>query len=413
MKKKRFLIIVMIIAMFTAIIAPTASAKSIDINDIQNMPNAICFAMFNPYCRYMNELKDVSVKITKAGTDVNIVIPIKPMKIDDTMIGEFFGDEEAPDSAELTFWVSDETAQLSEAVMEQLKEIQGKVDLGTYGSEKTIRAIEKALGNFKLELIGDGTEHYTVEDDGGAIILTNDIFQQIVSIIKEAYGYETDKEFESFASLIKEIMADSEIDINKLSAEEKAAIEDLINNIDPIVEYLQSNDFRGVFVGGVYADCDCFDIEYTVQNRYYKNVNGKLELVGTEYVMNGNEKLFVAYNGDMLDFNQYINTSYKGQTYKYVGCYDSWCVGSDYNEYIGKFTKFSDIDDYKLEQTKFELAEDTEYGFSEGVILCYVVDGQTQATPNTGDGIYTAVSILGTALMAGGVSIVLKKKKSA
>ena len=72
--------------------------------------------------------------------------------------------------------------------------------------KKFLTDIDNVLSKFHVEIIGLPENHYSVVSS--SIILTNDIFQQIVDMFKELIKEEVG-DFDSFASLIDVLLQDA------------------------------------------------------------------------------------------------------------------------------------------------------------------------------------------------------------
>ena len=303
--------------------------------------------------------------------------------------------------------------------MKELAEVQGKIDLGTYEKdpEKFLTDVDNILSKFHVEIIGLPENHYSVVSS--SIILTNDIFQQIVDMFKEIIKAEVG-DFDSFTDLIDRLLKEQgytmEEFLAELEPEDAAAVKNLIENLDPLLDYITSSEYSGLLIAGAELACECPSIDYfQIIHRYYERADGKLKLLGTVYEGSYDdyyeEKFLQGYAGDIINAKDFINCKYDGKLFEYMGSYDSYVLYDDY--------KWSD---YKLDS--FTLG-DWE---TDGLVLRYVIDsGKTAASaesaagdpdkgsalPDTGDrsslGMY--IVLLFTALGASGAIAGYHRKK--
>ena len=266
--------------------------------------------------------------------------------------------------------------------MKELAEVQGKIDLGTYEKdpEKFLTDIDDILSKFNVEIIGLPENHYSVVSS--SMILTNDIFQQIVDMFKELIKEEAG-DFDSFADLIDQLLTESGLTMEQflaeLDPEDAAAVKDLLENLDPLLDYITSADFSGLLIAGAELACECPSIDYfQIIHRYYERTDGgKLKLLATVYEGTYDDyfdgKCLQGYSGDIIKAKNFVNCKYDGQLFEFMGSYDSYVLFDDY--------KWSD---YELDS--FTLG-DWE---TDGLVLRYVIDSdKTAAAPGgiagTGD----------------------------
>lgn len=343
----------------------TASANIVD--DLKKEPNAMALVTIdNEDCTEISNLKDLSVRITAPGTNINITIPVEEVKED----GETLG-----------LWLGYPKDRISDAIMKELAEVQGKIDLGTYEKdpEKFLTDVDNILSKFHVEIIGLPENHYSVVSS--SIILTNDIFQQIVDMFKEIIKAEVG-DFDSFTDLIDRLLKEQgytmEEFLAELEPEDAAAVKNLIENLDPLLDYITSSEYSGLLIAGAELACECPSIDYfQIIHRYYERADGKLKLLGTVYEGSYDDyfdgKCLQGYSGDIIKAKNFVNCKYDGQLFEFMGSYDSYVLFDDY--------KWSD---YELDS--FTLG-DWE---TDGLVLRYVIDSdKTAAAPGgiagTGD----------------------------
>lgn len=403
MKIKKILVCLFIVCTMVMSFTVTASANIVD--DLKKEPNAMALVTIdNEDCTEISNLKDLSVRITAPGTNINITIPVEEVKED----GETLG-----------LWLGYPKDRISDAIMKELAEVQGKIDLGTYEKdpEKFLTDVDNILSKFHVEIIGLPENHYSVVSS--SIILTNDIFQQIVDMFKEIIKAEVG-DFDSFTDLIDRLLKEQgytmEEFLAELEPEDAAAVKNLIENLDPLLDYITSSEYSGLLIAGAELACECPSIDYfQIIHRYYERADGKLKLLGTVYEGSYDdyyeEKFLQGYAGDIINAKDFINCKYDGKLFEYMGSYDSYVLYDDY--------KWSD---YKLDS--FTLG-DWE---TDGLVLRYVIDsGKTAASaesaagdpdkgsalPDTGDrsslGMY--IVLLFTALGASGAIAGYHRKK--
>lgn len=359
------------------------------VDDIKKGPNTIAMVTVeNPDCVELVNVKDLEVRLSKPSAGINITIPVQNIEIE----GEV-----------MNVWLGTGKERITDAVMKQLADIQGKIDLGGYEEtpEDIVEDIGDVLEGFDVDILGLPADHYTY--GASAFVLTNDIFKQIVELFKEMideyYG-----EFTTFKELIESLMKDLDISMEDLDPETKAIFQEIIANIDPLLAYLTSEDFSGLLICGATLVCACPDIEeYQIQHRYYERIDGKLKLVGIvregEYDEWYEDYYIKGTYGSKISAKDFLKTDYNGVSYEFIGSYDTDVIYDDW-----KWSK------YKI--STFTLGTD----WTDGLILRYVIDKGTtisgEKSPDTGDhapiGIY--IALLVTAILAAGAIAAYNKK---
>ena len=106
MKTKKILVRFFIVCMVVMSFTTTAFANIVD--DLKKEPNAMALVTIdNEDCTEIANLKDLSVRITAPGTNINIIIPVEEVKED----GETLG-----------LWLGYPKDRISDAIMKELAE---------------------------------------------------------------------------------------------------------------------------------------------------------------------------------------------------------------------------------------------------------------------------------------------------
>ncbi len=421
--KKKFFVSFLAVMLVMVTLCQTAFADYMD--DVKNSQNAVVMvSVDNEDCEELKNLKDLKVRISceKAGLDVTV--PVEEVMMD----GETMG-----------LWLGYPSEKISDAIMNKLAELQGKIDLDDFiGDDETdlpdmedtgdvIGDIESLLTDVELTVEGLPAGHYVVESS--AAIITHEICKEAFDLIMEAAKAEFG-EVSSFSELFDKLMEQLGLDLDELldtsswtdedwknleemgiTAEAIESIKTLIANLDPLMEYMISEEFSGLLIADAYLTCQCPELfYYSIEHRYYERVGGKLKLVAS--VKEGDESNYytlTGLEGDIISAKNFKTPVYQGRTYKYLGSYDD-----------------SALYDYKWENYKldsFELGDEDYYG----LILRYVYDkdgsgagagstgsGSTggESAPATGDetplGVYVLV-LVAAACWAGRVVVKLKR----
>ncbi len=359
-----------LLALAMVLSVTTASAFAGVMDQIKDSNNAMAVVMVeNPDCEKLPEVGDLTVRISSAEAGVDIRVPVQKVSESE----EF-----------LCMWLGMPEEKLSDEMMKKLAEIQGKIDLQEIGD--TLEDVDKLLTHFQIEVLGLPEGHYVTE--GGALVITSEIYRQAIDIIRQALK-EEGVEFDSFSELIEKLLAEADLtlddifDMSDMTDEDWAELaemgvtkediemmKDLIVNIDQVIDYFCSDEFTGILIAGAYLTCDCPEImEYQIQHRYYERTDGKLKLVGVvnegEYDADLEEYYLTAVGGTVIKAADFKNTSYKGKTYSYMGSYDNFAL---YDKWKGNELK------------SFTLGED----FTSGLVLRYVYDKGGSASEGTG-----------------------------
>lgn len=377
----------------------STSAYADIVDDLKKEPNAMALVTIdNEDCVEIPNLKDLSVRITAPGTKIDITIPVEKVEAEGDTLG---------------FWLGYPKDRISDAIMNELAEVQGKIDLGMYEKdpEKFMTDVDNILSKFNVEIIGLPENHYSVVSS--SMILTNDIFRQVAEMFKDLIKEEVG-DFDSFADLIDVLLKENGVTLDELleglEPEEAAAVKDLLENMDPLLNYITSSEYSGLLIAGAQLACECPTIDYfQIIHKYYERTGGKLKLLATVYDGTYDEfyeaKYLQGYSGDVIKAKSFINCKYEGKLFQYLGSYDSYALYDGY-----QWSKYK-LDSFTLGDWQ-----------TDGLVLRYVIDvnkkepvsaAATSQAPDTGDraslGMY--VLMLFVALGATGAIAGHRKKK--
>lgn len=397
MKIRKRLVCLSIVCMLVMSFSTSAYADIVD--DLKKEPNAMALVTIdNEDCVEIPNLKDLSVRITAPGTKIDITIPVEKVEAEGDTLG---------------FWLGYPKDRISDAIMNELAEVQGKIDLGMYEKdpEKFMTDVDNILSKFNVEIIGLPENHYSVVSS--SMILTNDIFRQVAEMFKDLIKEEVG-DFDSFADLIDVLLKENGVTLDELleglEPEEAAAVKDLLENMDPLLNYITSSEYSGLLIAGAQLACECPTIDYfQIIHKYYERTGGKLKLLATVYDGTYDEfyeaKYLQGYSGDVIKAKSFINCKYEGKLFQYLGSYDSYALYDGY-----QWSKYK-LDSFTLGDWQ-----------TDGLVLRYVIDvnkkepvsaAATSQAPDTGDraslGMY--VLMLFVALGATGAIAGHRKKK--
>lgn len=409
--KRRVTILFLSLVMVLSISVPSLAATDGNPDSKVKVPEAVALVTVeNIDCILLNEIADeLNVKISFKNGDSIAKIPVIGVKeAGEDMVALWLG--EKPDK------------EITDAVKNSMKALQTEFHLGSYKELKAIfesadekeiekyiedlaKELENIFSNYEVELIGlperDGHEFKT---ESGTMIMTNQLVNEFIGIFKDmigdAFGWSSAEleQIDSLSGLIKKFESElikagimkegqdlisfaEEIMEVKFTEEEKAQIKDEINKIDEMLSYMKSEDYSGTVITGVYVTCGCpFKVEYEIVHQYFKEVNGKMKLMGT--VNYGpNDGFYDGFSGDTVKASDYIRCRYKGETYKYIGSYDSYIEmePEDVAEYYNNEEWWEEdvLDEYVLD-------EDDPYAPS-GLLLRYEIRASLASLPETGD----------------------------
>ena len=296
----------------------------------------------NPDCLQLSELEaaEITAVIGLKNDDSFVPLEIPVEAIDMDMEGE---------SAELSFWLGYKEKAIEKAFLDHLSEIQGNLFADMEGetdmseleddAEEMLDDASDLLNEITIEFKGL-PEHYKLDMEmSSCTIVTSELVKAIVEMVEEllALIYE-DINLEELGvkGLLDEILKEEGSSLDELIAElatedqELAAqVEELFQEIDDTLAYMQSDEFPGVLFVGATVSCDCpVKDYYEIFHEYYKNVDGNLELIGFEF------EEYEAYSGTVVKAEDYIKCDYEGVTYEYKGSFDLDVMYEDaYNEY--------------------------------------------------------------------------------
>lgn len=369
-KTKRLLASLLVLAMVLS--QATASAFAGVLDEVKKGENAMAVVMVeNPDCEKLPEIGDLTVRISSAEAGIDIKVPVQKLSEED----EF-----------LCMWLGVPEERISDEIMKKLAEIQGKIDLQEVS--ETLEDVDQLLSKFQVEVQGLPEGHYVSQ--GGALVITNEIYKQAIDVIRQALK-EEGLEFDSFSELIKQVLSELGLTLDDLfdtsdmteedwadlaeegiTKEDFELLKDLIVNIDQVIDYLCSDEFTGVLIAGANLTCSCPEVEdYQIQHRYYERTGGKLKLVGTVHEGVYDEQFedywLTGKSGDVIKASDYMKPVYKGKTYEFMGSYDDFAL----------------IDGWKgYEMDSFVLGKD----LTTGLVLRYVIDKGDSPAAGNGNG---------------------------
>ena len=409
--KRRVTVLFLSLMMALSISVPSFAATDGDPGSKVKVPEAVALVTVeNIDCILLNEIGDeLNVKISfKNGDSIAEIPVIRVKEAGEDMVALWLG--EKPER------------EITDAVKKSMKTLQTEFHLGSYKELKAIfesadekeiekyiedlaKELENIFSNYEVELIGlperDGHEFKT---ESGTMIMTNELVNEFIGIFKDmigdAFGWSAAElgQINSLSSLIKKFESElikagimkkgqdlisfaEEFMEMKFTEEEKAQIKDELDKIDATLSYMKSEDYSGTVITGVYVTCGCpFKVEYEIVHQYFKEVNGKMKLIGTvNYAPN--DGFYVGFSGDTVKASDYIRCRYKGETYKYIGSYNSYIemepeeVAEYYNN--EEWWEEDALDEYVLD-------EDDPYA-PLGLLLRYEIRASSASSPETGD----------------------------
>ena len=194
-------------------------------------------------------------------------------------------------------------------------------------AEDVIDEASALLNEITIELKGL-PEHYKVDMDmSSCAVITNEIVKAIVEMIEELlswiYPDMNMEESGGFKEIINLLLEEEDTSIDELIAEIETEAPELaeqvrvlFDEIDHVLEYMQSDEFPGLLFVGASLSCDCpVKGYYEIHHEYYKNVNGKLVFVDSMY------EDFEDFEGETVSAKDYIKCEYNGVKYKYMGSF--------------------------------------------------------------------------------------------
>lgn len=338
--------------------------------DFDKQPNAaVSVYLSNPDCEKIKEaetLNRLHVQIFSEQDNFSVTVPVEKVVED----GEFFG-----------LWMNLPEMRLDKELMRQMSEIQDRIELGNYteNPEDFFTDMMEILSCFKVRVTGLPEGHFT--EEGACFIMTSKLFRTIIEMIKDIFS-ETIAEVNSYAEMLelmlesmgtdleevlKELdsLSDEDLQYMEISREDIEMIKSWLLNIDEVVAYLSGDEFTGILSADIMLDCDCSYIDsYQISHRYYEKRGGKLKLAGVvyegEYDEDYEDYYLTGKSGDIIRASDFINTSYKGKNYRFIGSYDDMVLYDDF--------KWSE---YKTDS--FILGGDDE-NYVTGLVLRYVID---------------------------------------
>ena len=347
--------------------------------DFDKQPNAVVSVyLSNPDCEKIKEaemLNRLYVQIFSEQDNFSVTVPVEKVVED----GEFFG-----------IWMNLPEMRLDKELMRQMSEIQDRIELGNYteNPEDFFTDMMEILSCFKVRVTGLPEGHFT--EEGACFIMTSKLFRTIMEMVKDIFA-EMIADVDSYAEMLDLILEDMGTDLEEvlneldslsdedlqdmeMTREDIEMIKSWLLNIDEVIAYLSGDEFTGLLSADIMLDCDCPYIEsYQISHRYYEKRGGKLKLVGIVHEGEYNEDYEGYYltgkSGDIIKASDFINTSYKGKDYRFIGSYDDMALYDDF--------KWSEY-----ETDSFVLGGDDE-NYVSSMVLRYVIDTDKPASGNT------------------------------
>lgn len=441
MMKLRKTICILVMMMLISCFTVTSFAATQEDGEVPKVPDAVALVTVdNVNCKVINDIKDLSVLI-KFKDSGKVIANIPVVRVED------YGDDS------VALWLGYEpTEAILDDIKDEMSEIQKDLHIPSWkelmkliqnSSEDELDAyletLEKTLenisGSYTVELTGlpEAADHeYKYEAD--VMILNSKLVNEILTFCKEIIGElfgMTDAELAkitSFSGMIDAIEQEfvemgflkegqdllswiEESGAVNFTAEDKAEIENALAEIDSILAYMKSEAYKGTVIAGVDVKCGCpYLMEYEIVHQYFKVTNGKATLVGTvregDYKGSESPKVYKEWEGFEVKASDYKNCEYKGNTYHYIGSYDSLneCFDDmdvqDFYDDKQYFDRYEAVTEYTLDHDKDDV---------DGLLLCYEIVDNTESSPSTGDdsdmGIYFAIMALAVAVMASSVFI--------
>lgn len=445
MKMRKCISVLLAVMMLISCLTVTAFADTDQETKVPDVPDAVALVTVdNVNCKVINDIKDLSVVI-KFKDDGRVIANIPVVKV-----------ENAADDT-VALWLGYEpTEAILDEIKDEMSEIQKDfhfpswnelMDLIMNSTEKELEAymenlenvLGKILGSYTVELTGlpEAADHeYKYEAD--VMILNSKLVNEMLTFCKELIGqmFEmTDAEIAEITTfsgwvdaLEKEMVEQGVLEPGEdfldmledsgaveFTAEERAEVEAAIAEIDNILAYMKSEAYKGTVIAGVSVTCGCPHlVTYEVIHQYFKVTNGKAKLVGTVYEGDKKDsfgdKYYEGWEGTTVKASDYINCDYKGNTYEYVGSYDS--INVFYESWAQDFYDERDYYDRYEVVDEYTLAYNDVYA-PEGILLCYEIVDNTETSPSTGDdsnmGIYVGIMALAVAAMAAAVLVRRRK----
>lgn len=337
-------------------------------DDFDKQPNAmIAVYLSNTDCEKIKETPDrLQVQISSDQDNFSVTVPVEKV----TEEGEFYG-----------LWLNLPETRLDKELMRQMSEIQDRIELGDYteNPEDFFTDIMEISGCFNVHVTGLPEGHFT--EEGACFVLTSKLVRTIMEMVKDIFS-EMIAAVDSYAEMLELILeamgtdleevlkeldslSDEDLQDMEMTREDIEMIKSWLLNIDEVIAYLSGDEFTGILSADIMLDCNCPYIEsYQISHRYYEKRGGKLKLAGTIYEGEYDEYLeeyfLTGKSGDIIRASDFINTSYKGKDYRFIGSYDDMVLYDDF--------KWSEY-----ETDSFVLGGDDE-NYVSGLVLRYVID---------------------------------------
>ncbi len=415
--KRRILSVLAAVMVAFSLAAPSFADTGENAGDTVKVPDAVALVeVDNPECRLINEIGDLNVKIVfkEDGREI-VTIPVE--RVEET------------DDDTLALWLGYGFNQVADDIKQKMEGFQANFHLQSWDELKKIlessdtseleryltdmeKSLEDIFANYTVELTGlPEAEDHEFKTETGAMLMTSELANELLAIVRDIVSDAlelTDAEkagIVDFSSMIKTVenkmrqqgyLEEGEDMLSALEAlmekkftdEERAQINKEIADIDAVLNYVRDEKYSGTVIAGVYVTCGCpVSMEYEIIHQYFKEVNGKMKLAGTEQY-GPEDGYYSGFTGDMIKAADYIKCEYKGETYEYIGSYDSEAELYDQKD-VDEF--YSDEDWWsESRMDEFVLDDDDDSPF--GLVLRYELKDSAgsgmladNGNPQTGD----------------------------
>lgn len=409
--KRTFVGIITAMMMVLSFTAVSYAATDDSAQSTTKVPKAVALvSVDNPECLLYDQIgKNLKVKISiDDGKTVIAEIPvIKVEEEDDDVLALWLGyDPGEP-------FTDDIIAKLTEIQKDLEKDLGKTVSLDDMTDadleqllkymEEVEKVLEKIFSNYTVTLEGlpEDSDTHKFEIEAETLYLSNSMANELIDFIKEVIGELFELTQEQINSITKfsdvvtllgtefravEILEEGETLLDLLvdnpTDADRAEYKETLEQLDGMVDYMKTEDYKGTVITNVTVTCGCpKSIEYDIVHQYFKVKGDKVTLVGTE--MYGPEDgSYIGKSGDTVSAKDFIKCDYNGETYNYIGSYDS----------IVEFCGQDEVDDFYLdndywaedEMDSFVLSDDWES--ATGMVLRYeLVEESAASAVNTGD----------------------------
>lgn len=444
--KKCFVSIVTALMMFISFTAISYGETGESNNSGTLVPKAIAVVTVdNPECILYDQIgKNLNVTVSIDNGET-VIADIPVVKV-----------EEGDDEDEMELWLGQDISKpFTDDIIAKLTEIQKDIesDIGIDISlddmteeefEKLMeymddaeKILEKIFSSYTVTLTGlpADSETHKFEIEAQTLYLSNSMANKLIAFVKEAIGelFElTQDEMNSitkFSDLVtvleKELKESGLLGENndivdvlydgKATDAEREEFQQTLQKLDDMVAFVKTEEYKGTVITNVTVTCGCpKSIYYEVIHQYFKVKGNEVSLVGTEmYGPNAGE--YKGMTGETVSAKDFIHCDYSGETYKYVGSYDSYVVLLDQEEIDDFYFDDGYWNEAKLDS--FVLSDDESVDVPDGLVLRYeFVEEDTAAAADavhTGDDmeILPFVILLAGSVIAMSAVIFARRKK--